>query len=142
MYVLSVAQMPATFSLPPDPRPLLTPTMHQVSRLVQAAAALSQLLRDADVPHAFYGNVLTAVMSRAPLADVCDTLSPLKSPSETDLCTGNLLHSRRWGGSSLSSRTAGLRRQRRLFHSVVAMEQSVCAVVDGASRRRPSFTKL
>ncbi|KAI0747150.1 hypothetical protein C8Q80DRAFT_1220308 [Daedaleopsis nitida] len=43
--------------------------MHQVSRLIQAAAALSQLLHDADVPHAFHGNVLTAVLSRAPLAD-------------------------------------------------------------------------
>ena len=45
--------------------------MHEVSRLLQAAAALSQLLRDAGVPHAFYGSVLTAVLSKAPLADVC-----------------------------------------------------------------------
>ncbi|TBU38147.1 hypothetical protein BD309DRAFT_874994 [Dichomitus squalens] len=43
--------------------------MHEVSRLLQAAAALSQLLRDAGVPHAFYGSVLTAVLSKAPLAD-------------------------------------------------------------------------
>ncbi|KAI0674640.1 hypothetical protein C8Q78DRAFT_608367 [Trametes maxima] len=51
------------FNLPPFP------TMHEVSRLLQAAAALSQLLRDAGVPHAFYGNVLTAVLSHAALAD-------------------------------------------------------------------------
>ncbi|KAI0703216.1 hypothetical protein C8Q76DRAFT_223108 [Earliella scabrosa] len=43
--------------------------MHEVSRLLQAAAALSQILRDAGVPHAFHGNVLTAVLSKAPLAD-------------------------------------------------------------------------
>ncbi|KAI0360343.1 hypothetical protein OH77DRAFT_1392358 [Trametes cingulata] len=43
--------------------------MHEVSRLLQAAAALSQVLRDAGVPHAFYGNVLTAVLANAPLAD-------------------------------------------------------------------------
>ncbi|RDX46182.1 hypothetical protein OH76DRAFT_1407301 [Lentinus brumalis] len=43
--------------------------MHEVPRLLQAAAALSELLRDAGVPHAFYGNVLTAVLSKAPLAD-------------------------------------------------------------------------
>ncbi|KAI0336620.1 hypothetical protein GY45DRAFT_1238024 [Cubamyces sp. BRFM 1775] len=43
--------------------------MHEVPRLLQAAAALSQLLRDAGVPHAFHGNVLTAVLSSAPLAD-------------------------------------------------------------------------
>ncbi len=44
--------------------------MHEVSRLLQAAAALSQLLRDAGVPHAFHGNVLTAVLSGSSLADV------------------------------------------------------------------------
>ncbi|KAH9930506.1 uncharacterized protein BXZ73DRAFT_90311 [Epithele typhae] len=43
--------------------------MHEVNRLLQAAAALSCLLRDAGVPHAFHGSVLTAVLSRAPLAD-------------------------------------------------------------------------
>lgn len=44
--------------------------MHEVSRLLQAAAALSQLLRDAGVPHAFHGNVLTAVLSGSSLAEV------------------------------------------------------------------------
>ncbi|KAI0777340.1 hypothetical protein BD413DRAFT_467972 [Trametes elegans] len=43
--------------------------MHEVARLLQAATALSQLLRDAGVPHAFHGNVLTAVLSNASLAD-------------------------------------------------------------------------
>ena len=44
--------------------------MHEVARLLQAAAALSQLLRDAGVPHAFHGSVLTAVLSKAAMADV------------------------------------------------------------------------
>ena len=44
--------------------------MHEVSRLLQAATALSQLLRDAGVPHAFHGNVLTAVFAKAAMADV------------------------------------------------------------------------
>ncbi|CDO71151.1 hypothetical protein BN946_scf184845.g21 [Trametes cinnabarina] len=43
--------------------------MHEVQRLLQAASALSQVLRHAGVPHAFYGNVLTAVLSTAALAD-------------------------------------------------------------------------
>ncbi|KAI0634726.1 hypothetical protein C8Q77DRAFT_1055067 [Trametes polyzona] len=43
--------------------------MHEVSRLLQAAAALSQLLRNAGVPHAFHGSVLTAVLSSSQLAD-------------------------------------------------------------------------
>lgn len=57
--------------LDPSPSfPATTCTMHEVSRLLQAAAALSQRLRDSGVPHAFHGNVLTAVLSKAPLADV------------------------------------------------------------------------
>ena len=76
-YLYSLACRWAPFYLYPS-LPLLSPpplpsavTMHEVSRLLQAAAALSQLLRDAGVPHAFYGSVLTAVLSKAPLADVC-----------------------------------------------------------------------
>ncbi|KAI0824896.1 hypothetical protein BC628DRAFT_1321547 [Trametes gibbosa] len=43
--------------------------MHEVARLLQAAAALSLLLRNAGVPHAFHGSVLTAIMSSTALAD-------------------------------------------------------------------------
>ncbi|KAL6301438.1 hypothetical protein BKA93DRAFT_818981 [Sparassis latifolia] len=43
--------------------------MHETRRLLEAAAALSQLLRARGVPHAFYGSVMTAVLSNAPLAD-------------------------------------------------------------------------
>ncbi|KAH9943566.1 hypothetical protein B0H21DRAFT_748981 [Amylocystis lapponica] len=49
--------------------PFPTVTMHQTSRLLEAAAALSQLLRAREVPHAFHGNVLTAILSDAPQAD-------------------------------------------------------------------------
>lgn len=37
---------------------------------MQAAAALSRVLRALEVPHAFYGNVWTAVLSNAPHSDV------------------------------------------------------------------------
>ncbi|THH30843.1 hypothetical protein EUX98_g3342 [Antrodiella citrinella] len=43
--------------------------MHETSRLLEAAAALSQRLHSAGVPHAFYGSVLNAVLSNAPQAD-------------------------------------------------------------------------
>lgn len=45
-------------------------TMHETSRLLDAASALSRLLRAAEVPHAFYGNVYTAVLANAPQANV------------------------------------------------------------------------
>ncbi|KZT00670.1 uncharacterized protein LAESUDRAFT_732086 [Laetiporus sulphureus 93-53] len=48
-----------------DPRS----SMHETSRLVEAAAALSALLREREVPHAFHGNFLTAVLSNATHAD-------------------------------------------------------------------------
>ena len=44
--------------------------MHETRRLLEAAAALSQLLRAAGVPHAFYGSVFNAVLTNAPHADV------------------------------------------------------------------------
>ena len=44
--------------------------MHETRRLLEAAAALSQQLRAAGVPHAFHGTVLNAVLSNAPLCDV------------------------------------------------------------------------
>lgn len=44
--------------------------MHETLRLLEAAAALSQHLRAAGVPHAFHGTVLNAVLSNAPLCDV------------------------------------------------------------------------
>lgn len=43
--------------------------MSETRRLLEAAAALSTILRDAGIPHAFYGSVLTAVLANAPLSD-------------------------------------------------------------------------
>ncbi|PPQ74277.1 hypothetical protein CVT26_003901 [Gymnopilus dilepis] len=43
--------------------------MHETRRLLEAAAALSTLLRNASIPHAFYGSILTAVLANAPLCD-------------------------------------------------------------------------
>jgi len=43
--------------------------MSETRRLLEAAAALSYLLHASDIPHAFYGSVLTAVLSNAPHAN-------------------------------------------------------------------------
>ncbi|KAG5716148.1 hypothetical protein E4T56_gene10670 [Termitomyces sp. T112] len=42
--------------------------MSETRRLLEAATALSYILREGGVPHAFYGNLLTAVLSNAPQA--------------------------------------------------------------------------
>ncbi|KZT24154.1 hypothetical protein NEOLEDRAFT_1135286 [Neolentinus lepideus HHB14362 ss-1] len=43
--------------------------MHDTARLLEAAAALSQLLRASNVPHAFYGSIFAAVMSNNPYTE-------------------------------------------------------------------------
>ena len=43
--------------------------MHETRRLVEAAAALSLLLRNHGIPHAFYGNIVSAVLANTPLSD-------------------------------------------------------------------------
>ena len=57
-----------SLSLPLFPTHLYA--MHETSRLLDAASALSRLLTTAHVPHAFYGNVYTAMLANAPQADV------------------------------------------------------------------------
>lgn len=43
--------------------------MPETRRLLEAATALSQLLRASGVPHAFYGSLFTAVVTSSPQAD-------------------------------------------------------------------------
>ncbi|KAJ7636877.1 hypothetical protein FB45DRAFT_450975 [Roridomyces roridus] len=43
--------------------------MSDTARLLDASAALSQLLRASAIPHAFYGSVLTAMLSNSPHCD-------------------------------------------------------------------------
>jgi hypothetical protein len=43
--------------------------MHETRRLVEAAAALSLLLRNRGIPHAFYGNIVSAVLANSPWSD-------------------------------------------------------------------------
>ncbi|TFK49289.1 hypothetical protein OE88DRAFT_1713535 [Heliocybe sulcata] len=43
--------------------------MHDTTRLLEAAAALSELLRANDVPHAFYGSIIVAVMANNPYTE-------------------------------------------------------------------------
>lgn len=44
--------------------------MYETRRLLEAASALSQLLKGKGVAHAFHGNMLTAVLSNVPLSNV------------------------------------------------------------------------
>ncbi|KAF8191143.1 hypothetical protein BJ912DRAFT_303604 [Pholiota molesta] len=43
--------------------------MHETRRLLEAATALSLLLHNAGIPHAFYGSVFTAVLANNALSD-------------------------------------------------------------------------
>ena len=43
--------------------------MHETRRLVEAAAALSLLLQNPGIPHAFYGNVVSALLANTPWSD-------------------------------------------------------------------------
>jgi len=50
--------------------------MHETRRLLEAATALSLLLRHASIPHAFYGSVLTAALATSPFSDASIPLIP------------------------------------------------------------------
>jgi hypothetical protein len=59
--------------LPVTPLPNLPcspPPMYETRRLVEAASALSAFLQTRGVPHAFYGDVLIALLANQPLAAV------------------------------------------------------------------------
>jgi len=43
--------------------------MHETRRLVEAAAALSLILRNRGIPHAFYGNIVSAVLANSSWSD-------------------------------------------------------------------------
>ncbi|PPR00290.1 hypothetical protein CVT24_005031 [Panaeolus cyanescens] len=43
--------------------------MHETNRLVEAANALSSLLRNGGIPHAFYGSIFSAIIANAPFSD-------------------------------------------------------------------------
>ena len=65
---MKCAWQPFFSLLPFTPRYFRT-TMHETRRLVEAAAALSLLLRNRGIPHAFYGNIVSAVLANTPLSD-------------------------------------------------------------------------
>lgn len=44
--------------------------MHETRRLLEAATALSRLLQASQIPHAFHGSILIAVLANVPQADV------------------------------------------------------------------------
>jgi hypothetical protein len=45
--------------------------MAETKRLLEAASALSELLRDRGIPHAFHGSMLTSLLANVPHTDVC-----------------------------------------------------------------------
>ncbi|KAJ7154594.1 hypothetical protein C8R46DRAFT_960636 [Mycena filopes] len=61
--------------------------MSETRRLIEASAALSQLLRAQGIPHAFYGSVLTAVLANSSHTDarpspICSTRDRLTAHQE------------------------------------------------------------
>ena len=66
--------------------------MHETKRLLDAAAALSSVLKDKGIPHAFYGSVLRAVVSNSPFSDASRFSSP--EIILTNYTPGDFLHSR------------------------------------------------
>lgn len=69
--------------------------MAETRRLLDSAVALSALLTVNNIPHAFYGSVLSATLANSMYTNVSlsSTTTPI-SPS-TSLSPGNILHSRR-----------------------------------------------
>jgi hypothetical protein len=65
--------------------------MSETRRLLEASAALSQLLRANGIPHAFYGSVLTAVLANSSHSDVRRVVH-FSFPPLTSLSLGDLLH--------------------------------------------------
>ncbi|KAF5318533.1 hypothetical protein D9619_010887 [Psilocybe cf. subviscida] len=63
--------------------------MHETRRLLEAATALSLLLRAASIPHAFYGSVLTAVLANSPLSDASGQNQAHPFRRVRDAVTGN-----------------------------------------------------
>jgi len=59
------------------------PKMHETRRLLEAATALSLLLRNASIPHAFYGSFLTAVLATSPFSDA--SIFPSYLPSNFNI---------------------------------------------------------
>lgn len=57
--------------------------MSETRRLVEAAAALSQLLRNSGIPHAIHGSVLIAVLANSPHSDVCVPSSLLSNCTQS-----------------------------------------------------------
>lgn len=81
-------------------------SMPETCRLAEAAFALSQLLQANSIPHAFHGNILTAILSDSPRCHVSmDELSRRRRLNQS--VTGNLLHCRRQPHETLPSRPPG-----------------------------------
>lgn len=65
--------MPSRYNLPLPP----SSEMHETQRLLDAAAALSALLKVKGIPHAFHGSVLKAVVSNSEFSDASILPTPV-----------------------------------------------------------------
>lgn len=64
--------------------------MSETQRLLEAAAALSYLLRSSGVPHAFYGSLLTAVLANSTQCDA--SAASQYNPRFTNHLKGDFLY--------------------------------------------------
>jgi hypothetical protein len=79
--------------------------MPEVRRILEAAAALSEVLTNAGVSHAFHGSVITAVLSDGRQCDVCADEFHLSSLSlNATWAIGDFLHRRGGQPPSFPSR--------------------------------------
>jgi hypothetical protein len=103
--------------------------MHETRRLLEAATALSLLLQNASIPHAFYGSVLTAVLATSPFSDasIFSNLSPIIFQPFSRAALGDFLYCRRWPEprSPFPQNTRSSRRERRLHHHTLSLDEPV-----------------
>lgn len=111
---------------------ILPPKMHETRRLLEAATALSLLLRNASIPHAFYGSVVTAVLATSPFSDASIPSIPLPVIFQLfffffRLTTGDFLYCRRWPepSSPFPQNPGRSRRERRLHHHPFSLDKPV-----------------
>lgn len=98
--------------------------MPETHRLLEAATALSTVLRANGVPHGFHGSIFVAVLTNSPQADVSAAHHFLRtsSPYSASHIAGDFLHRRRRGRTSVSSCQAGPDWQRGSVYHAFSLE--------------------
>lgn len=103
--------------------------MHETRRLLEAATALSLLLRNASIPHAFYGSVVTAVLATSPFSDASIPSIPFSVIFQpfARRTTGDFLYCRKWSepSSPFPQNPGRSRRERRLHYHPLSLDKPV-----------------